>query len=459
MFQGLSTALTALYAAQAGLDTTGNNIANVNTEGYSRQRANQVGTGGTPLPAYYSRALGVGTGVQITDIERIRDDFLEVQSRTAHAQAGTYDVLNDTMSKVELSFGEPGDNGLQSQMSAFWSAWDDIANNPGDLAARSQVIEQGQTLVASFQQTANDLKRTASDDSTKIRSMVASINSMAQSIAGLNSSIRSSIAAGDSPNALLDQRDLLIGKLSDMVGVSVQPTENGSVAVLVGGVALVRDDKVRALQDDATGIPTVIRWDADNDASTVTDGQPATISGGQLDGYLQAVNTIVPKYLTLLDNVATSVITTVNTAHASGVDQNGNPGGPFFTGTDASSIGVDPTLASDTTLVAAASAGGGPLDGENARAIANLASLSNGPDAVYKQLIDVLGVEAQRATRQQSIQATIKTNTDSQRESVSGVNLDEEMSNMIRYQKSYSAAAKYTSVIDSVLEQLINMVH
>lgn len=458
MFQGLSTALTALYAQRGALETTGNNIANVNTEGYTRQRVDMESIGGSTIPSFWNQSSKVGMGVTIKDVARLRDQFLETRGLQEHGTQGRLDRMTDTMQTIELSFGEPGENGIQRQLSEFWAAWDDVVNNPSEAAARSQVVEQAHTLTSVFQQSSRNLTQLADNSLDELKRNVTQLNGMAQNVADLNKAITRAINSGASANSLLDQRDLLVEKMSTLAGVTVQPTESGSIAVLVGGFAITRDDRVTNLEVDDSGTPVQLKWDADNNTATTTNGTKADVRGGDLSGLLEAITITVPKYRAQLDAVATSLITKVNTQHATGTDKNGNPGGPFFAGTSALTLEVDPALAADDSLIAAGAAGGGPLDIENARAMATFAESVLGPDADYRKLIDLLGVEAQRTFRQVDIQTSITNAVDVARQSTSGVNLDEEMANLVRFEKSYSAAAKYMSVMDQMLDTLLSMV-
>jgi flagellar hook-associated protein FlgK len=458
MFQGLSTALTALYANQKALDTTGNNIANVNTEGYSRQQVITSPTGGSLIPSFWSNGPRAGTGVNVDNIVRLRDAFLDNRSLTEHGTLGALTQTKTTYDAVELTFKEPSDTGILSQLDDYWQTWDDVATNPTDGSARIQVVEQANTLVTGIQQAASDLDELEETTLTGLKNDVKQVNSWAKSIGDLNVAIQAAYQSGTTPNNLLDQRDLLISKMSDFGAVTVKETQNGSVSVSIGGISIVRDKSIRELQVDDSGTPVVLRWDQDGDPNTTTDGTKAVLNGGKLAGHLTSLTTIIPKYRGMLDDFATNLISTVNTQHAAGMDQYGNPGAPFFTGTSAKTIAVNTAIVADPKLLAAASAGGGEADEKNAAAMAKLAESLTGPNKKYEQLINTLGVESQRTSNQYGIQAGIVQTVDNARDSVSSVSLDEEMTNMIKYQKAYSASAKYLNVMNDVMDQLINLV-
>lgn len=461
MFQGLSTALTSLYAQRQALETTGNNISNANTEGYTRQRVDMSPIAGMRYASFHSTPSRVGLGVNIDQIARLRDQFLEARGAAEHGTQGRLATTEATMKSIESAFGEPGENGLQAQMAEFWSNWDKVANND-DEATRALVVEQAKTLSTVFNQASSDLSKMRDNATENIKTRVSEINAMAQNIADLNHSISIATKSGASPNELLDQRDLLVSKMSQIADIQIKPTESNSVAIYVGGTAMVRDDRVTSLQVNTVPTGVELRFDVDGDASTVGDGFPANITGGELGGLVESVNSLIPRYSQQLDSVALNLIDTVNTQHAAGQDAAGNPGGAFFTGTSAADIGIevalDVTAGGDAGLLAVGQASGGASDTENARAMANLASSLTGPDAEYRKLIDILGVETQRSSRQLTIQNDVVNSVDMQRVASSGVNLDEEMTNLIRFQKAYNASAKYLTVMDDALGTLIGMI-
>lgn len=456
MFQGLSTALSALYAFQQELETTGNNIANVNTEGYSRQRVNLVPEGGQTVSSFWATPPKIGTGVTVESITRTRDEFLDARSLQEHATEGDLTQTEAALTNVEQIFHEPSDTGLQKQLAQFWSAWDAVTG--ADLPPRTAVIENAKTLITSVQDAHTSLEAMRISATDSMRNDVSQLNAWAKQISDLNLAIRSAMQSEARPNALLDQRDLLISKMSDLADVSVFPTAFGSVSVSIGGVPIVRDERVTNLEVDTTGITPVLRWDRDGDPNVVANGIPATVSGGKIAGELRTAAEIAPRYIANLDTMVGKLITLVNTQHMAGQDTAGNAGVPFFTGTNAQTIAVNPVIAGDPTRIAAAKAGGGTLDNENARAMANLSNSQVGPDTYYRQFIDQLGVESQTAINRSKIQHSITVSVDNQRDSVSGVSLDQEMTNLVRYQQSYAAAAKYVNSLNETLDALLGII-
>jgi flagellar hook-associated protein 1 FlgK len=451
-FSGISTALSALYAQRRGLDTTGQNIANANTDGYSRQRVDLASVGGPAAPALYSIFDGSGGGVEVTDVARLRDQFLETRARNEHGTSSYLDQVQSTLSGVESVMNEPSDTGLASQLGDLWASFHDLTNRPGDNAARTQVLERANTVARTLNQADVALQSQWSGQRTQADAVVAEVNNTAQSVADLNQAINRQQVAGVSSNDLEDKRDLLVMKLSELTGATARNGMNGSVDVFLGGRALVRGGNAErlttagaALFSNVATTPVAVNW--------TSDAQAAPITGGTLGGLLQGLNVTLPSYSTGLDNVAASLANTVNAVQTAGFDLAGTAGTPMFTGTTAATIAV---AISDPKLVAASKTPGGNLDGSNADALAAIGISSAGPDNTYSQLVVNLGVESQTATRRSDIQTTVVTSVDAARDSVAGVNLDEEMTNMITFQRAYEGASRVLTTIDSTLDTLIN---
>ena len=458
----LTTALSALYAQRRGLDVTGHNIANANTDGYTRQRVDLVANAGPMSPAVFSKWNGVGQGVDVVGTTRLRDAFLDLRSNQEHATQGQLDTTQAILGRIELGFGEPSDIGLAAQMAEFWSGWDDVANNPTDLAARNALLERASTLTTNLRGTAAALSALRTDLIDQVRAQTDAVNQMARSIAELNENIATSTSAGMSPTDLLDQRDLLVAKLSDTVGITVKPTAAGGVDIFVGGTAIVRGNTAEELTVDAEGGTITMRW--------TKDGYPATVSGGSMAGLIGGVNDIIPRYLAQLDGIAMRMHDMVNGAHAEGQDLDGNAGQDFFTGTGAADIRLSDAVLGQPRAIAAAAMGAGGGDASNAMRLAALAGHrhrplnpgdpayleGDGPDMLYRGLIVGIGVEAQAVNRRADIQYEITRQVDAARDAQSGVNLDEEMTNMLSYQRAYEAAARFLTAVDQMLDRLVN---
>jgi flagellar hook-associated protein 1 FlgK len=456
-FSALNAATTALWAQRRALDVTGQNIANVNTDGYSRQRVDLQAIGGSVVPAFYSTSPGIGQGVSADDVIRIRDAFLEGRGHTEHANVSRLTVETDAYELVEQAFREPGKTGLQSLMSDMWSGWQDVAVNPRDSAARGQVLKRLETLAGGLHFSSASLDAQWKETRENLEVLVKDVNASAATIADLNRAISLAAQSGLPANDLSDQRDVLVMKLADQVGATVRPGENGVVDVVVGGMALVTGSTSSEFTLVGAMGPGGVA--ADRPRIVTASGGFTVQAGGIAAGQLNAMNAIIPDHLAALDAIAVDLATRLNAAHQSGYDLAGNPGGPLLGSTagpiTAASITV---MVTDPNRVAASSIGPGTpsLDNGNADKIAQLRNDPAGTDATYRRMIVELGVQSAVSKRNLDIQSVITTQVDAARESVAGVNLDEEMTNMLSFQHAYSAAGRMVTAIDETLDVLIN---
>jgi flagellar hook-associated protein 1 FlgK len=449
-FGGINTALTSLYAQRYALDITGQNIANVNTEGYTRQRVNMTSQAGSIVPTMWSKSDGIGTGVAVTDVQRLRDEFLESRGRTEHGQRANLTAQTAAYSAVEDVFAEPSDTALQAQLHDMWSSWSDVSNNPSLPASRSALLEQSATVANVLKDGHEALSGQWTANRTQLDAYAAEVNTTASAVAELNSTIVQAKATGVTVNELEDQRDLQVMHLSELTGATASKRTNGAIDVFVGGSTLVSQFTTRAIQ--VTGASRLADQGTDPVKVSWVDTGTAAPPGGTMGAMADTMTTIIPKLSAQLDDVADKLITTVNNAQANAFDLDGNPGQPFFSGTSAADIAVAIT---DPRKVAASSSAG-TFDGSAADALADSGSSPTGPDKAYQSMIAQLGVSAQASARRADIQSKVTLQVDASRESESGVNLDEEMTNLLTYQRGYEAAARVLTTVDSMLDQLIN---
>ncbi len=464
-FGSLSTALSSLYAQRRGLDVTGQNIANANTDGYSRQRVNMQSVGASVVPAMYARADTAAGGVTVSGLDRLRDGFLELRGQAEHGKQSMLTTDQATLQAVEKVYTEPSDTGLQSQLSDLWAGFHDVANNAGDSAARNQLLQRASTLVGSLHSARGDLTSQWTSSREQLGTLVSEVNSTAANVADLNQAIVRATQSNLPANDLMDQRDLAVMHLAEIAGVTTRQGDSGSVDVFLGGTALVRQNLASQLRiDGATefeGVatdPVTMRW---------VDGgtYPASLDSGSAGSLIGALNGTLPKAVDDLDRFAQVFATAVNDQHGVGsYDLYGNVGVPMFKASVGSVITAESiTMAfTDPKLVAASSIApsGTPLvanlDGGNATKLAHLASARDGPDAMYRQLVVQLGVQVQAVNRNADIQTSVAAQVDSLRDASAGVNIDEEMINMLAYQRAYEGASRLLTTIDSTLDTLIN---
>ena len=456
-FGSINTALTSLYAQRRGLDVTGQNIANASTEGYSRQRVQMAAQVGSPNPGVYSTSTGLGAGVTVSSVERGRSPYLEERGRTEHANSAYLANQTGAYNAVEDVFAEPSDTALQARLHDMWDSWNDVANNWQDPSTRTALIERSNTVATTLNDTHTALANQFASQNAEMSAYVDQVNSLGSSIADANHQIVIAQQAGLPANELQDERDRKVMQLSELAGASAQATPDGAVNVYIGNTALVEGFNARSMT--LTGPTTLngitasskvaLQW---NDSKT--DATP----GGTMGAMLDTMNTIIPGIVSDLDGVADAIATTVNAAQNGGYTQGGVKGTDFFTGTTAATIKVAIT---DPAQVAFSD--GNPadpttpaLDHNVADRLADVSNTAGSPDSTYQAMIGRLGVSAQAAGRRSEIQDAVRDQVDTSRNAESGVNLDEEMTNMLTYQRGYEAASRVLTTIDSMLDQLIN---
>jgi flagellar hook-associated protein 1 len=463
-FFGLEIGRRALSADQLALTVVGQNTANVGTPGYSRQVANLEDTDPYGAPADTGKPGQLGTGVTVASITRVRDDFLDTRLNTANADQGSLNDLRDVLAKVENAYGEPSTTGIGANLNALFSSFSDLASTPESGAVRATVLSQAQSLVAAFHAVSGSLSRIPTDINSQITSKVGQANDLAVQIAALNKQIGLSVQSGEQPNDLLDKRTALIGQLSGLVDVQVinsrnpdtnQPT--GEVQIDVGGFALVQDDS-------SAKLPTTTST-ANGQVGLVTaNGVPIPLRGGEIAGLIKAT-TLVGGYQSDLDKLASNLISSVNALHSAGAGLDGGTGRDFFSGTGAGDISVAAAVANNPSAIAAAAppvppATVAPGNGDIARSLSQLSSQpvigSASLDQFFNTAVAGIGADSQNFQTQADNQAKIVRQIQTQQSSVSGVNLDEELTKLLQYQRSYQAAARIVNVQDDVLNQIIN---
>ncbi|MGD9998111.1 MAG: flagellar hook-associated protein FlgK [Ilumatobacteraceae bacterium] len=449
-FGSLNIAVTGMNAQRRVLDLIGHNVANATTEGYHRQRAELRSLGGRVTPGISSGDGARTYGVDVVAVTRAVDDLLAARATREDASRSAAQLMSSTMGRVEGIFPEPSDLGLAQQLDDYWGAWTDVSNNPGDLAARTQLLEHAQSLIDSIHRSAADLEGVRTTSIQDMSRLAVEVNGLAKEIAKLNQTIASGT---DNPD-LLDRRDLLVGQIANLTGATARPGVNGMVDVTVNGRPIVSATTAFDL-DGTTG---TLVFQSDGLPVGPTSGEAATLSA--------TITDVVPRYRTLLDDVAATLVTTVNAAHSVGYDQTSTTGRMFFdpAGVTAATISLSADVAGQPSHVAAGApvlpgpTAPGPLDGEQARLIASLADSASGADSKYHSMITALAVETRGATQRADIQDQVAESAIRDADSVGAVNIDEEMADLVAAQRAFEASARVFTVIDEMLETLINRV-
>ena len=563
---GLDTAVKALRAHQLAVDVASHNIANAQSPGFSRQRVllRPIGITSADRNSHDALLGRTGMGVDASDVRRMRDLFLDFQARQTMGAKGQYSAYSAPLSQAEVVFNDPSDNGISALLGKFWSAWHDVVNDPESSAARTALVHSTSTLTSRLQRAHADLTQQRTDLNIRVSSIAGQINSAASEIATLNFQIKQVELNGDHANDLRDRRDVLLDQLSGLAQITYTEQPDKTVTVYLGNHELVTASTARdvaAVTDTANAGMNKIVF--------VGDQTDLTTNTGALRGVLDARDVQFPSVIAKLNTLAQGLIASINSVHQNGYGLDNSTGNAFFTGTDASNIAINPTLVSNASKIAAASAAGRPGDGGQALAVANLQlaasmiagtaaanlavgeslsagntatgvtisnalqpgtyfltasganvdlrygsatgpvvgtailaamaagtspiafmsgantvatiqvtsaggysaaaqqadllaagnntlQIENSPDAFYANLVSVLGSDVNSAKGLADSSGLLNTHLEQLRQSTSGVNLDEEVSNMSAAQKAYQAAARCITTLDEMLDTLIN---
>lgn len=461
-FSAIQSALSGLLAHRRAIDVIGQNITNVNTEGYTRQRVDLAAVGSSVGSARWSTYQAFNGGVTIEGINRIRDQFLDVRQRREAAADAAASQQATILSSIEGLMPEPSTTGLSAQLAAFWGAWDDAAANPASIPARSAVLSQAATLAQTFTSLSTALTDYRSGLLTSLQTAVAQINSDAGEVAQLNGAIQKAVAAGGDANDLRDRRDLLVDRITSATGASVIQRSDGTVSLSIGGNQLVSGDRVNNLSAVMVGpLPSPLNTvPMQNVSLQWADGSAVTSTGGQLSATLTGLNNTVPRWLSELDGVAGALVSQVNALHTTGhglntvTDINLN----FFdpAATTAATISLSSDVSGQPSRLALAAGGTGTLDASLANRIAALGDSTTGPDALQRSLSGRLGIEVSTARNRADVQSKVAQQATQARTSYQGVNLDEEMTSLVMSQKAYEASARVLTAVDEMLDTLIN---
>jgi flagellar hook-associated protein 1 len=533
--------ITALNAAQAGLVATQHNIANVNTPGFHRQQTVQ-----SAEIANFTGSGFFGNGVQVDSVRRIVNQFLDNQVVASQGGLSREDAYFTMVSQIDKLLGSSG-TGLSSAMQGFFGAMHEVANNPASLVPRQTLLAYAQTLSSRFEGIADQLNMLRSGVDSQLSGSVSVVNSLARQVATLNNKIASLQGSGQPPNDLMDQRDELVRRLAEEIGVTAVRQSDGSYNVFIGqGQALVVggqsfDLSVIASQEDPTRRVLAIRIGAAS-----VELPESTVSGGRIGGLLAFRSESLDTAQNLMGRIAIGLADAFNTQHALGYDLNGAAGGNFFTpislkapvanagnsGTGVVGIGlsgisgltggdyrlsydganyvvtrltdnatlysgaafpaaaidgftlsltsgmIDPgdsflirptfdgagnfgVALSDPNRIAAAATPGGPLDNGNALLLAGLGSqniLSGGTaslETAYSQLVGQIAVLTQQSEIALEAEQVVLNDAIAAQQSVSGVNLDEEAANLLRYQQAYQAAGRAIQVASTLFDTIL----
>lgn len=453
-FFGINVARSALAAQTKAVEVLGYNIAHANDPAYKRQRVvfNESTALSNASVAAGSGVSSIGSGVTIGDVQRVFDALIENRLREATQTSSDWEFRYGTMQQMEAIINEPSNSSLQTDLDNFWSAWQKVATTPESLPMRSNLLQDAAALCQRIQDTYTQMTELATDLNVSLADRVNTVNVIGAELARLNIEI-GSLEQGQIPvNDLLNRRDALLLELSQYTNISTHGQSGSGMIVSIGGHVLVQGSLFNALQCSVgPGGSQVVEW--------ASDGQPVRITGGEMNAITELRDSMIPSYLSQLDSIAVNLVEQVNALHRSGKTLSGADGGDFLrAGTTAANISLDPDISVHPELVAA-SRSGAVGDGDIALAIAHLKNAATADgltiNQLYRKLVGDIGGNSAIAKRQAIAYRLSLDQFTTQQQSVSGVSLDEEMTNMIKFQQVYNAAARTLTVMDEMLSVMI----
>lgn len=480
-FGTYNIATTGMYVSQASLTTVSHNLSNVNTTGFSRQR---VVTAEQNILS--SNGTSYDSGVGIAEISRVRSRFLDQTYRQENANKEYWSVKNTILEDAQSLLNEYGtsstssDNGLQQTIQDFFDSWEQLTKDPSSQSARSSVVEYAGAMVDTLDQINEQLSEMQVDSANRVKDGVDTLNSLAKQVAKLNTQITKAEASGGQSSDLQDQRDKLLDEMSALANISVSEQSDGTLDVILGGVSIVQGDKTHTLVVDETGSALQIEWAELGSTAKISSGSIkayldeadqsaiAEIDGNTTYNFTTNQNSSLGTLRQGLNDLITTITKKVNTLLESGIDLEGNTGEALFVKIDENkpfvlgNIQLNHNITADVDKIAAG-ASGATGDSTIASKISLLQSekdfsCNSSTMAVtdfYQAIISWVGTTGDTASSNYDTQNTLLQQAVNQRDSISSVSQDEEMSKMIVYQNAYNASARVLSTIDSLIGDLI----
>ena len=465
LFGTLNNATKGLNVQQAALQTTSHNISNANTVGYSRQKVTMVADN-----PYTLGGIGqLGTGVRISSIDRIVDPYVNKQLRNENSSLEMYGKKSEVLGQLEGIFNEPSTTGLNNNLSKVFSSWTYLGSNPELATAKTMVAQNSETFTDTLHHMSNQIDSLHEGTVQDIEKNVLDFNAKVEQLDSLNKQIFNMTSQGQAPNDLLDQQDKILSELTGIAGVEASYDKFNRVSITVGGESVLTENSISKMSVAP-----------DSDGQLVVNETNIAITSGNIKGSQEALTEIDTKKQELND-IAFTFATAMNEVHS-----DGGAGIPFFTlgeGEDyAASIQVNKDILDDVSKINAGKDIKGVVggDGTRAQAIAALQNTKFGdpvdikgdydPDTMtiknkeggstvsgsYNDSVTQMGIVKQQSDNMVDSQGSLVSLLEARRDSVSGVSINEEVTNTIAYQSAFEANSRIISVVSEMLDTLIN---
>lgn len=488
LFGTLNTATSGLKAQQNALQTIGHNVSNINTPGYSRQRVNLQTNIAQQLPGIGQ----VGTGVQVGSISRMQDQFINNQLMNGYSTTAKHQSLSDTIGQLEATFNEPSSTGLANQISEVFNAWTYLGSNPEQAASKTMLVQTSETFVDTVKHMSNAMDALKRDTIQGLDKSAVDANSTLKQLEDLNQQIWQASVRGYAPNDLLDTQDQLVNKLASQGNVTIERDKYNRVAVSMDGQNVLDANSrkeimaVTSLNEDGQSVLSdgtvldsaaevgqfVVKAGAD-DSTTYT---PIQLESGAVKGTQEAL-AVIGDMQKDLDEFVFSFASAVNTIHS-----DGGKGRDFFTVTEgnaSSSIQVNQEIRKDNNLVVTGKDPDNKIAGDGSRAqlIASLKNtpIPNGSDwyksdtmtinnggkgstlfSKYNGMVTNMGIVKQQSDNMLDTQEGLMALLEQRRDSVSGVDINDEVVDMIKYSSAFQANSRVLQTLSDMLDTLIN---
>lgn len=457
-FYGLDIAKSGLNVSQLALNVSSNNIANVGTDGYTRQGVDQTSISAeSGTHVFADPAVKSGKGVSADSAEQYRDDFLDLRYRNANSTDNTYSSTQSVLSSIEGIVDETSNDGLIKSLQGFYTSLQNLSQNSGDVQYSSLARSGAKTVAGMLNQYSNQLNTIADEQENNLQTSVDAVNSYISKIDALNKTIVATKANGSDSNTLLDDRNADLDKLSSYLNISVEKHDDGSVSVLTDSSYLL---------DSQSNTKTTLALDTSSGSARIVDGSGSdfSISNGSIKGVMQCLNGLgsyagsgedssygIAFYQKGLDELASSLADTFNSINGSG--------SPLFASSNSGTI-----TASNICISSAWTTNAKLINTDNVTdmisALENSNSFTSGFTGTFEgfatNLMSEVSTDVGYAKDMAGTYGSIVKSVDNQRQAISGVSTDEEAINTVKYQKAYQAAARVLTAMDEMLDKLIN---
>lgn len=452
----LFTARDSLTANQMAISIVGANIANVNTPGYSRQRADLITIGAVNV-----KGVDAQIGVSVNQVSRIYDRYIDAQIIRQQQTTAYSDAMLPGLQNLEIILDDTNGGGINEHINRFWASWEDLSSNPSGRLERNALLSTAESLAGTIVSYKQSLDSVNTELNRSIADVVALTNNKIQEISDINMQIINSGTNMGDLNNILDKRTTALRELASMININYFETSDGVINVsMANGQPLLVGSTVQTLSiADNNGRTDIYNSNSPDKANDI-------ITGGKLGAYMDLQHSILPKYIDDLNTMTQTLAARVNALHGSGFDADGNIGLDFFSIADAGnpsgSIGINPIIAADINKIAASASISG--DGENATKLAAVRDeflMDSGKETLSSflaSLVGEIGRQTANAKTDSNHQTAIMNSLSNRRESVSGVSIDEEMILLLKYQLGYTAAGKLCNMVDELMDTLMDIV-